>query len=276
MTAASAVHVVTGATAGIGRAVAQRLAAAGGTVALVGRDQARTDSARDEITRAAPNATVEVHLADLSNPADVRRLASELSDAHPRIASLVKSAAVYSSRRVETADGLELMFATNHLGPFLLTNLLLPCLRASGAARVITLTAPATNRIDFDDLEGSRRFRSLPAFGASKAANLLFTFELARRLAGSGVTANAVHPGVARTGLMRKGPPPLRFIMRFLAAPPERAAEHIAPLLTDERYAAATGQFFHKGKPMDPPPYTRDVEIQRRLWDVSEQLAGLA
>lgn len=271
-----AVHVVTGATAGIGRAVAQQLAAAGDTVVLVGRDRARADAARDEITRATPTATVEVHMADLSSLADVRRLAGELRGAHPRITSLVNSAAVYSSRRVETPDGLELMFATNHLGPFLLTNLLLPSLQASGAARVITLTAPATNKIDFDDLQAASRFRSLNVFGASKAANLLFTFELARRLEGGGVTANAVHPGVTRTGLMRQGPPPLRFLMRFFAAPPERAAEQIAPLLTDERYAAATGQFFRKGKPMDPPPYTRNADTQRRLWEASAQLAGLA
>jgi NAD(P)-dependent dehydrogenase (short-subunit alcohol dehydrogenase family) len=182
---------------------------------------------------------------------------------------------VYSSRRVETADGLELMFATNHLGPFLLTNLLLPSLRASDAARVITLTAPSTTKIDFDDLQGSRRFRSLSAFGASKAANLLFTFALARRMEGSRVTANAVHPGLTRTSLMRQGPPPLRFILRF-ATPPERAAEKIAPLVVAERYAAVTGQFIKSGKAIDPPPYTRDAEIQRRLWEVSERLAGLA
>lgn len=272
----SRVHVVTGATAGIGRALAGALAASGGSVALVGRDQARASAARSEIAQAAPAAAVEVHVADLSDLAEVRRLARELSDAHPRIASVVNSAAVYSSRRVETADGLELMFATNHLGPFLLTNLLLPSLRANDAARIITLTAPSTNKINFDDLQGSRRFRALNAFGATKAANLLFTFELARRLAGSRVSANAVHPGLARTGLMRQGPLPLRLLMRWFAAPPERAAKTIAPLLLDEQYADTTGQFLRNGKPIDPPPYTRDPDVQRRLWEVSQQLTGLA
>ena len=194
----SGVRVITGATSGIGRALAQQLAAAG-EVALVARDPAKGESVRSEIARAVPDAIVEVHLADLSSLADVRSLADQLSAAHPRIDALVNCAAVFSSRRVETTDGLELMFATNHLAPFLLTNLLLPSLRASGAARVLTVTAPATVRLDFDDLQGRQRFRALRAFGATKAANLLFTFGLAGRVAESGVVANAVHPGLART-----------------------------------------------------------------------------
>ena len=141
------------------------------------------EAVRSEIARAVPDASVEVFVADLSSLADVRSLADQLSAAHPRIDALVNCAAVFSSRRVETTDGLELMFATNHLAPFLLTNLLLPSLRASGAARVLTVTAPATVRLDFDDLQARRRFRALRAFGASKAANLLFTFGLAERVA---------------------------------------------------------------------------------------------
>jgi NAD(P)-dependent dehydrogenase (short-subunit alcohol dehydrogenase family) len=190
------VRIVTGATSGIGRAIANRLALAGGTVVLVGRDASRAEATRNEIARAAPNASVEIYRADLSRQADVRSLARALTAAHPRIASLVNCAAVYSSRRIETDDGLELMFATNHLGPFLLTNLLLPALHANGAARVVTVTAPSTVKVDFDDLQGLRRFRALTAFGASKAANLLFTFELARRVTGRGLTANAVPPSM--------------------------------------------------------------------------------
>jgi retinol dehydrogenase 12 len=205
----SAVRVITGATSGIGRALAQRLAAAG-PIALVARDAARAEAVRDEIIRAVPDATVEVQLADLSSLADVRSLADQLSAAHPSIEALVNCAAVFSSRRVETTDGLELMFATNHLAPFLLTNLLLPSLRANGAARVLTVTAPSTVKLDFDDLQGQRRFRALRAFGASKAANLIFTFGLAARVSGKGVVANAVHPGLARTGLMRQSPLLLR------------------------------------------------------------------
>jgi NAD(P)-dependent dehydrogenase (short-subunit alcohol dehydrogenase family) len=270
------VRVVTGATAGIGRAIANRLALAGGTIALVGRDESRAQAARTEIVTAAPDCTIEIYHADLARPSEVRSLADALTDAHPRISALVNCAAVYSARRVETDDGLELMFATNHLGPFLITNLLLPALRASGAARVLTVTAPSTVKLDFDDLQGRRRFRALTAFGASKAANLLFTFALARRLADDGVTANAVHPGLARTGLMAQAPALLRLPVALLSAPPATVAERVAPLLLDEAYASANGQFFHRGRTIDPPPYTRDGEVQDRLWQISEQLTGLA
>jgi len=272
----SQVRVVTGATAGIGRSLARQLAAAGGTIALIARDPARAESARSEIAAAAPGAHVEIYLADLSSLADIRQAGGALSGAHPRIASVVHCAAVFSSQRVETRDGLELMFATNHLGPFLLTNLLLPALRAHGHARVLTLAAPSTVKLDFDDLQGVTRFRALTAFGASKAANLLFTFELARRMEGTGLTANAVHPGLARTDLMRQSPALLRVPVALLSAPPDRVAARIAPFILDDEYANATGQFFHKGKPIDPPPYTRDTDVQRRLWEVSERLAGVA
>ncbi len=270
------VRVVTGATAGIGRSLAQQLATAGGTIVLVARDRTRAESVRTEMATAAPNTSVELILADLSSLAEVRRAGGELSSAHPRIASVVHCAAVFSSARVETADGLELMFATNHLGPFLLTSLLLPALRAHGHARVLTLAAPSTSKLDFDDLQGASRFRALSAFGASKAANLLFTFELARRAEGSGMTANAVHPGLARTSLMHQAPALLRVPVGLFSAPPDRVAARIAPLILDEEYANASGLFFHKGKPIDPPPYARDPDVQRRLWDVSERLAGLA
>jgi NAD(P)-dependent dehydrogenase (short-subunit alcohol dehydrogenase family) len=269
------VRVITGASAGIGRALAQRLAVAG-PVALVARDSRKAESARSEILSAIPDATVEVYVADLCTQSDVRSLATQLSAAHPRVSALVNVAGVFSSQRVETADRLELMFATNHLGPFLLTNLLLPALRASGAARVLTVTAPSGTRLNFDDLQGSQRFKALSAFGASKAANLLFTFELARRIAGTGVTANAVHPGLARTGLMRQAPAPLRAILGLMSAPVDKVTARIAPLLLDDAYATANGQFFHKGKAIDPPKYTRDVDEQHRLWQVSEQLTGLA
>jgi retinol dehydrogenase-14 len=267
--------LVTGGTAGIGRALALELGAAGLTVGIVGRDAARAEAARAEIATAQRGASARVFVADLARLSDVRRLAAEVSQAFPRLDHLVHCAAVFMPRRTTTPDGLETMFATNHLAPFLLTNLLLPVLRASAPSRILVLAAPSTVRLDFDDLQGERRFGALRAFGASKAADLLFVHELARRLSGTGVTANAVHPGLVRTALMRHAPAPLRWATALVSAPPARAAKAIAPLVVSPEYAGRSGRFFKDGRETEAPAYTRDDAVARRLWDVSEQLAGL-
>ena len=154
---------------------------------IVARDAGRGAEARSAIAAASGSERVELFIGDLSELASVRRLATTVAEAHPAIDVLVHCAAAYTAHRAVTTDGLERMFATNVAGPFLLTDLLLDQLRAS-RARILVLSAPSTVKLDFDDLQGERRFRSLSAFGASKAADLLFTFELARRLEGSGAT----------------------------------------------------------------------------------------
>jgi retinol dehydrogenase 14 len=267
--------LVTGSTAGIGRALAETLAAAGARVGIVGRDAARVSEVTEEIARRPNSAGVHGFVTDLSVQADVRRLAAEAAASLPGLDILVHCAAVYVTRRTLTPDGLETMFATNHLAPFLLTNLLRDRLVANAPARVLVLTAPSTTKLDFEDLQGERQFRSLTAFGASKAAELVLAFELARRWEGSGVTVNAVHPGVARTDLMRQAAAPIRWASRLVAAPPERVAAAIAPLALSPEYAGRTGRFFTKGREIDAPPYTRDPEVARRLWDASAALTGL-
>jgi len=267
---------VTGATAGIGRAIAEALAAAGIGVAIVARDGARGEQARLEIAAATGSQRVELYEGDLSDMASVRRLAAAVAERRPALDILVHCAAVYTSRRSLTVDGYETMFATNVLGPFLLTNLLLDPLRAAEAARVIVLSAPSTSRLDFDDLQGERRFRSLSAFGASKAADLLFAFELARRLGDGPVTANAVHPGLVRTNLMRQAPAPLRWAVRFVSAPPTRAAAGIVPLAVSPEFRGLSGRFFKAGREIDAPAYTRDPEVARRLWAACAVLCGLS
>ena len=188
---------------------------------------------------------------------------------------LVHCAAIYTARRSVTAEGFETMMATNVFGPFLLTNLLLDPLRAARSGRVLVLSAPSTVRLDFDDLQAERTFRSLNVFGATKAADLLFTFELARRLQDTGVTANAVHPGLARTNLMQQAPAPLRWATRLVSAPPARAAAAIAPLALAPQFEGQTGRFFTDGHEIDAPPYTRDPQVARRFWDVAASLTGL-
>jgi NAD(P)-dependent dehydrogenase (short-subunit alcohol dehydrogenase family) len=267
--------LVTGATSGIGRALATALAAAGMTVGVVARDRERGERTRAALGEATGSERVELFLGDLSEMASVRRLAALVAEAHPTLDVLAHCAALYAARRSLTPDGLEMMFATNVLGPFLLTNLLLDRLKAAGSARVLVLSAPSTVRLDFDDLQSEHRFRSLSAFGATKAADLLFTFELARRLGGTEVTANAVHPGLVRTNLMRQAPAPLRWATRLVSAPPERAAAAIAPLALSPEYDGRTGLFYKAGREIDAPPYTRDVEVAGRLWEACATLSDL-
>jgi NAD(P)-dependent dehydrogenase (short-subunit alcohol dehydrogenase family) len=265
--------LVTGATSGIGRAIAEGLAAAGLTIVLVARDEARGEAARHEIATTTGNDQISVVLGDLADMASIRKIALAVDRAHPELDILVNSAGVYTPKRTVTTDGFETMFATNLLGPFLLTNLVLPQLRAAGSARILVLSAPSRTKLDFDDLQGERRFRSLTAFGASKAADLLFTFELARRLDGTGVTANAIHPGLVRTSLMSGAPALLRWGIRPFSRSPEAAAKTIIPLALDPAFADRSGLFFHNGRAIDPPASTRDADVARRLWDVCAELS---
>jgi NAD(P)-dependent dehydrogenase (short-subunit alcohol dehydrogenase family) len=266
--------LVTGGTSGIGRAIAQELAAAGVTVVLVARDGARGEAVRNDIAKTTGNDRISVVPGDLADLASVRRAARAIERTHPKLDILVNCAGVYTPKRTVTTDGFETMFATNLLGPFLLTNLVLPQLQAAGSARVLVISAPSGTKLDFDDLQGERRFRSLTNFGASKAADLLFTFELARRLDGTRVTANAIHPGLVRTSLMSGAPAVIRWAVWPFSSSPESAAKTIVPLALDPVFADRSGQFFHHATAIDPPASTRDPDVARRLWDVAADLTG--
>lgn len=270
--------LATGANSGIGKATAVGLAKMGATVVMVCRDRARGEKARAQIVAASGNESVELMLADLSSQASIRRLAEEFAVKHEALNALVNCAAIWKSSRATTADGLEAMFATNHLGYFLLTSLLLDALKRGTPSCVVNVTAPSTVKLDFQDLQGERRFSAVRAFGASKAANLLFTFALARRLEsdGSGVVANAYHPGVARSNLMREAPVPMRLFGRVLglfAATPERAADGLVKLVA-KNASGVNGKFFHGERVIDAPAYTLDKEAQERLWSESARLIG--
>ncbi|MBL8147611.1 MAG: SDR family NAD(P)-dependent oxidoreductase, partial [Anaerolineae bacterium] len=214
-------------------------------------------------------------IADLSVQASIRTLANQFRASFPRLDLLINNAALHAARRTVTPDGLETMFATNHLGYFLLTNLLIESLRAAPAARVLNISAPSTVKLDFDDLQSERRFRSLQAFGATKTANLLFTFKLARQLEGTPISANAVHPGIVRSGLMRESNVFLRTLTRVMGKPAEMAGREIADLGLAPEFAGRTGRFYHHGREIEPPAYTLDTAIQDRLWTASEQLTHI-
>jgi NAD(P)-dependent dehydrogenase (short-subunit alcohol dehydrogenase family) len=268
------VALVTGATSGIGRATARSLAARGSTLAIVARDPAKGEATATEIARSTRNDRVEVFVADLSSQASIHALARSFQESHDRLDVLVNCAGAFFRERRVTVDGLEMTFALNHLAYFLLTNELLPALRRSDGARILNVTAPATTKLDFDDLQGERRYRPFHAFGASKIANLLFTFELARRLEGTGVSVDAVHPGRVRTSLMQGAPAPFRQLTSLGARTPEQAGEAIADLATLHRPAGTTGRFFKDGREIEPSGYARDVTVQHRLWEVSEELTA--
>jgi NAD(P)-dependent dehydrogenase (short-subunit alcohol dehydrogenase family) len=168
-----------------------------------------------------------------------------------------------------TPDGLELMFATNHLGPFLLTTLLLEKIKASVPARVLVVTAPSTTPIDFNNLQGDKRFNSLQAFGVTKMCNLLFTYELSRRLDGTGVTVNAVHPGLVKSNLMKEAPTVMRWLTQLASKTPEEAAAPIAYLASATDMANITSRFFKDGKAIESNQYSHDQDMQRRLWDLT-------
>lgn len=271
------VCVVTGATGGIGGAAAEGLARRGATVAVVARSEERGAALQARLARVAGGeAGVRLFVADLARQAEVRRLAGELAAAYPRVDVLVNVAATFSWRRVRTEDGVELQWAVNHLAPFLLTRLLLPRLRAAAAARVVTVSSGAHRwgRIDLRDPTGERRrYHGLAAYAATKLANVLFTRELARRLAGSGATANALHPGVVATELLLGGFPPLR-LLRAAMRTPEEGARTVLHLAAAPELAGASGGYYEDDAPREPAPPARDDLAARGLWEWSETVTA--
>ncbi|MEP7194356.1 MAG: SDR family oxidoreductase [Actinomycetota bacterium] len=273
--------LVTGATGGIGRATAMGLAAMGANLAITGRDRGRTEGAAREI-RAAGGGQVDLFVADLSSQSEVRRLADEMLQAYPRIDVLVNNVGGYWNTRHVTADGLERTFALNHLAPFLLTNLLLDRLKQSPPARVVTVAsnAHATGRIDFDDLQGERSYSGSQAYNQSKLANILFTYELARRLQASAVTANALHPGVVNTSFGAEDPRGIQrliipFARPFMKTPAQGAATSIY-LASATVLEQVTGLYFTNSKPKRSSKRSYDEAAAAGLWQVSADLVGLA
>jgi len=232
-----------------------------------------------EIVNQTKNQSVELMVADLSSLSSVRKLASDFGAKHSSLEVLVNNAGVFKSGRLTTPDGFELMFATNYLGPFLLTRLLIPSLEAASPARIVNVTAPSTTRPNPDDLQGERKFSTLGAFGASKAADLLFTYALARKLAGRGITVNAYHPGLVKTSLNRGAPGAIRalsgLVNLFVGRTPEKASEGLVQLATSNDFAATNGQLVHDGKVISAP-FIEDKDLQETLWTKTCALVGLS
>ena len=274
--------LVTGGTGGIGMATAAGLAGLGARVGIVGRSATRGAAAAAAVRRRAPSAQVDVFEADLSAQAEVRRLADEVKRAYPRLDVLVNNVGGYWAHRHVTTDGLEHTFALNHLAPFLLTHELRDLLLASAPARVVTVSSGAQSmgRIDFDDLQGERSYSGQRAYNQSKLANVLFTYELARRLEGTGVTATVLHPGVVRSAfgredmgrVMRLMLPVVRPFMKTLA----RGADTPVYLASSAEVDDVTGAYFVNRRRKRSAKASYDRDLARRLWAVSAELTGVS
>jgi retinol dehydrogenase 14 len=273
--------LVTGGTGGIGRATALGLAGMGAHLAITGRDRGRAEAAAREI-RAVAGGQVEVFVADLSVQAEVRRLAGEVLQCLSRIDVLVNNAGGYWNTRHVTADGLERTFAVNHLAPFLLTGLLLDRLMHSAPARVVTVSsnAHAAGRIDFGDLQGERSYSGARAYSQSKLANVLFTYELARRQPATCVTANALHPGVVRTAFGAEDPSGIQRlfipVMRPFMKSPARGAATSVHVASAPDLEQVTGGYFAAGRPRSSAARSYDEAAAARLWQVSADLTAQA
>jgi NAD(P)-dependent dehydrogenase (short-subunit alcohol dehydrogenase family) len=271
--------VITGGTAGIGMAAAERLAADGAHLTLIGRDRGRGERAVTRLKARVPDAEIDFRAADLSSMDEVRRLGDDLA-ALPRVDVLINNAGAIFDRRAVTAEGLERTFALNHMGYFLLANRLLERLKAAAPARIVNVASEAHRgaTLDFDDLQNARNYSGWLAYRRSKLANILFTRELARRLEGTGVTANCLHPGFVasefgdRNGLLfRIG---LGIAKRATAITPAQGADTVVFLAASPEAAAANGGYFKKRREIAPSSAARDEAAARRLWEVSERIAG--
>lgn len=274
------VCLVTGATAGIGKETARVLAHQGGTVILVGRDLDKTVATVEEFKREANTPNIEYLLADLSSQDQIRRLAGIFKKRFNRLDVLVNNAGGYFLWRQESVDGIEMAFALNHLAYFLLTDLLLDVIMASAPARIINVSSGSHlgATLDFDDLRRHKGFSGINAYGQSKLANVLFTYELARRLEGTGITVNAMHPGFVATNIGSNLGWFMRFIrplMNLRALSVEEGAETVIYLATSPEVEGITGKYFFRCKSIPSSAYSYDEAVAKQLWTLSEEMTGI-
>ncbi|MBV9125070.1 MAG: SDR family oxidoreductase [Planctomycetes bacterium] len=274
------VCLVTGATSGIGLVTARELARQGARVVLVGRNPDKTTATLRHIQTQTGNPNVDMLLADLSSQAQIRELARQFRERYPRLDVLVNNAGGIWMKRQLTVDGLEMTFAVNHLAYFLLTHLLLETLQASAPARIVNVASEAHRGVtlDFDNLQGEHRYGAWPAYRRSKLANLLFTYELAPRLEGTGVTVNALHPGWVATGFGGNNAwigPWWKGVARLFALTPEQGARTVLYLVTSPNVAGLSGRYFVREKEVSSSPASYDQAAARRLWQVSLEMTHL-
>ena len=273
--------LITGATNGIGKIAAIELARMGANVSIVARNRSKGQAVLEEIGRETNNVQVELFIADLSSMADVRKLAQEFMAKHGTLDVLLNNAGAFYSDRKLSADGLEMTFALNHMSYFLLTNLLLPTLKNTPNARVVSVSSAAhlQGRLDFANLQGEQKFSGWKAYSDSKLENVLFTLALARRLAGTGVTANCLHPGFVKTSFGEGNSGIFSVVLgiakNLMAITPQAGAQTMIHLASSPDVAGVTGKYFDKSKAVASSAASLDQAVQEQLWAHSEKIAGL-
>ncbi len=267
--------LVTGAAGALGRPISLELARQGATVVLAVRDRAQGDALAKEIAAATGNAAVEVLAVDLASLGSIRAAVAAYRKTHDRLHILVNNAAAFSGTRRVTADGFELMLGVNHLGPFLLTNLLLDTIKASAPARIVNMTMPNDKPMAFDDLQSEKKFVSMETFLRSKGAGHYVTVELAKRLEGTGVTVHAVNPTMTATTLVAEAPLPIRLAFKLLSGTPEKNARTAIAAAAAPEYQTATGKWLEKGREKPWRPEVLDAATRAKVWEASAKLVGL-
>jgi NAD(P)-dependent dehydrogenase (short-subunit alcohol dehydrogenase family) len=273
------VCLITGGNSGIGKATALGLAKLDATVVIVSRDRDKGEAALLEIRTRSGNKNVDAMVCDLSSQDSVRELAHDFRGRYKRLHVLINNAGIFLPKRTVTVDGLEATFATNHLGHFLLTNLLLDLLKANAPSRIINLTSSAHygTEMDFEDLQGEKKYSGYHAYSQSKLANVLFTYQLAKLLEGTGVTANCLHPGVVRTGFGKDQSGLMNILVRIgspFMMSADGAARAAVYLATSPELEKVTGKFYSKGKETESSKQSYNTASAERLWKQSAELTN--
>ena len=269
--------LITGGNSGIGKATAIGLAKMGATVIIACRSKERGTAAVEEIKKASGNTNIDLLLMDLASQASVKKAAEEFKSKYKQLHVLINNAAVFLNKREETEDGLEKTFATNYLGHFLLTHCLIDTIKASAPSRIINVASMHNGvKINFDDLQTTQKYSFMKAVGPTKLGMIMFTQSLAKKLEGTGVTVNSLHPGLAKSNILNDLSPFVRFIFKMMSSSSEKCAETSIFLASSPSVEKVTGKYFEKKKEVKPGANATNAEHIKQLWDVSMKLAKLS
>ena len=267
--------LITGATSGVGRSLAKLCAKAGYEIIMTGRNKEKAETAFREVIEYSESKSVRLILADLSSLKEIEKLAAEVNSNYKKLNVLVNNAGLSLPKRQLSADGIEKVFAINHIGYFYLTELLLDLLKSSSPSRIINVASEAHSEIDFNDLMSENKYNQFKAYGSSKAANIMFTYELSRKLKDYNITVNCLHPGVVRTNIYDNVPflaKVLITMMKPFFISSDKSAEYIFPLVSSEQYQKVTGKYFIKGKESSSKEFTYNKELQKKLWEITDNI----